>query len=337
VSAAADHRLTDLLVRYWDGALTRAETRELERRLATDPAAREWFHEFALQVVTVADLPAPSCTAGWAEPTAPQTRPTARGAARPSRRRVLWALGGLAVGTAAPVGRFGLGPPAPVPAPGRAVRLAAIRGGVAVRGADGTDLWTGGAVPTGSTVSTNGPGASVMLLYPNGTNVALTENSAVTFSPNSSRLRLDRGVIAADLRSPNDGVPALALATAEALVTGGTRAAVALTQAVGVTELDVQHGSANVSAPGGRWLSAVSGGELLTVGSDGGCRKQTHPVTPEEFGLELSRPLPADWAVGRLAAGGDRPALVPEFWFDPFHQRSMYQIRANKAWTRGFF
>jgi hypothetical protein len=264
----------------------------------------------------------------------------------------LWYLGGsLAAGIAA-VATVGAGrwlwpapgspelaPSGPMPAPDRFVRLRAIRGTVVVRGADGTDLPTDGAVPAGSTVATNGSGASVELLYPNGTNVALTEDSAVTLGPTDDRLRLDRGVIAADVRPPRDGGPALKLATSETLITGETRAIVTLTQAVRTTELGVQHGSVNVSATGGPWRGEVQGGELLTVRSDGECNKQKFPGTPDEYALDLTRPLPPSWGVGRIltGAGADPPVLAPKYWYDPFHKREMYQIRSDKVWARGFF
>ncbi|QJW97703.1 FecR family protein [Frigoriglobus tundricola] len=352
MSTHPDTRFADLLVRYWDDALAPAEAEELEQRLAADPAAREWLRVFALQVVAAAELraarpaperpaperPAPERPAPERPAAAAERAPTERH--KPSRRRALWSLGGgLAAAVAAVAGGrwLGTGPSDPAPAADRFVRLTAIRGAVVVRGADGAELPTDGAVPTGSTIATNGPGASVVLLYPNGTNVTLTEDSAVTLGPTDDRLRLDRGALAADVQPPLVSGSALTLATSETLITSATKAVVTLTQAVRLTELGVQHGSVSVTAPGGRWLGAVNGGELLTVRSDGECRKQAHPVAPDEYALDLTRPLPAGWAVGRLAARADRPALVPEFWFDPFHQRQMFQIRSDKAWARGFF
>jgi len=345
VSTHPADRFTDLLVRYWDGALTPAEAEELEHQLAADPAARQGLRAFALQVVAAADLcaapPAPERTTTAAEnESAERHNRAARGADRPSRRRALWHLsGGLAAGIAAVVGGRWLwtGPDGSAPAPYRFVRLTAIRGRVVVRSANGTDLPTDGAVPTGSTVATNGSGASVVLLYPNGTNVTLTEDSAVTLGPTDDQLRLDRGVLAADVKPPLTSGTALTLTTSETLITGGTKAVVTLTRTERLTELGVQHGSVNVSAPGGRWLGAVNGGELLTVRSDGECRKQVHPAAPDDYALDLTHPLPAGWAVGQLAPRADRSVLVPEFWFDPFHQRQMFQVRSDKAWARGFF
>jgi hypothetical protein len=325
----------------------------LEQRLATDPDAREWFRVFALQVVAAADLrvarPAPVRVPASAAPApaAPVERRalTVRSSqpSQPSRRHVLRYLGGgLAAGIAAVAGGWWLWPRSdrtartPVPA-GRGVRLRGARGDVVVRSADGTELPTTGAVPAGSTISANGSGASVELIYPNGTNVALTEDSAVTLGPTDDRLQLERGVIAADLRPPANGVPALTVATSEALVTGDTRAVVTLTQATRVTELGAQHGSVTVTALGGHWSGAVSGGELLTVGADGACRKQVHPGTPDGYALDLSTPLPVDWGVGRLASGAGGPVLEPELRFDQVQGRRTFQIRSEKGWARGFF
>jgi hypothetical protein len=139
------------------------------------------------------------------------------------------------------------------------------------------------------------------------------------------------------VRPPLVGTEQLTLATAETVLTGSAGVIMTLYQAASVTEVGVQRGSVTVSAPTGRSLSEVRGGELLTVRSDGDFQMQAIRDTPDEYELNLTRPLAAGWGVGRLGAAGTRPVLVPEFWFDPFHQRKMYQMRSEKQWTRGFF
>ena len=345
MNTPADARLVELFVRYWDGVLTDAEGAELERVLAADPAAREWFQTLTLQAVASAELrvPRPELTRA-AEPV-PPAEPAANGAPeapaprRWNRRRALAYLGG---GLAASVGALALGrwvwPEAPKAVElDRSIRLGSVRGSVTVRSADGTALPTDGPVPPGSSVATSGPGASAVLFYPNGTNVALTEDSAVTLGPGADGLRLDRGVVAADVRPPLVGDSGLTLATAETVLTGGAGAVLSLYQAARTTEVGVQRGSVSVSAPTGRSLGEVRGGELLTVHADGDCTRQAIRETPDAYALNLTRPLAAGWAVGKLGTDDGRPVLLPEFWFDPYHQRSMFQIRSNKQWVRGFF
>lgn len=339
-----DVRLAELFVRYWDDALTPVEARELEQRLATDHAARAWFQTLVLQAVAAADLStarpeSARCAEAVplsSEPAAPELlgRPH-----RWNRRRVLGFFGGgLAASVAAvALGRWMSSDPAR-PAPlDRHARLGSVRGDVTVRAADGNALPTDGPVPPGSTVATAGPGASAVLFYPNGTNVALTEDSAVTLDLTGDRLQIDRGVVAADVRPPLVGGAPLVVATTETVLTGDAGVVMTLYQAARATEVGVQRGSVNVSAPTGRPLGEVRGGELLTVGSDGNLERHAIRDTPDVYAFDPTRPLAAGWAVGRIGAAGKAPVLVPEFWFDPYHGRQMYQIRSDKQWTRGFF
>jgi hypothetical protein len=227
-------------------------------------------------------------------------------------------------------------PPPPRPVLSADVRLGAVRGEVTVRTPDGRTHPTDGAVPLGSTVATNGPGASAVLFYPNGTNVGLTDDSAVTLGPTEDRLRLDRGAISADVRPPLVGGRALTLSTAETVL-GASGSVMTLVRSARVTEVGVQRGLVSVTAPTGAVLGEVRDGELFTVRAGGDWQKQKIPDTSTTFALDLSRPLPAGWAVGARAARDDRQVLVPVNWFDPFHRRRLWQIRSDKAWTRGFF
>jgi hypothetical protein len=192
-------------------------------------------------------------------------------------------------------------------------------------------------VPTGSTVTTSGPCASAILFYPNGTNVALTEDSAVTLGPTDDRLRLERGVIAADVRPPLVGGRALTLATAETVLSGTAGAIVTLYQAASITEVGVQLGKVSVTAPRGAALGEVDKGEILTVHSENDFQKQKIPGTPSAFDLDLRRPLPVGWAVGSRNPNHAPPVLETTYWHDPYYGKEMYQIRSNHSWARGFF
>jgi hypothetical protein len=345
VTPTPDPRLDEMFVRYWDNTLAPAEAEELERRLAADPVAAEWFRLFVAQAVAAADLPAPVPVPADATPDPmpaapllPPADPAAPGRGW-TRRRALQFLGS---GLAAGVGGVALGrwlwPDEPPVAPDRSIRLGAVHGNVTVRAADGRALPADGPLPPGSTVTATGPGTSAVLFYPNGTNVALTEDSELTLGGDGNRLELGRGVVTADIRSPLVGGTGLTLATAQAVLPDLSEVLMTLYHAPTSTEVGVQRGLVNVSAPTGRPLGEVRGGELFTVRSDGDFRKQPIPDTPEAFAWDLTRPLPDGWPVGVRDAPPGSPAVVrPELWFDPYHQKEMYQIRSDKQWTRGSF
>jgi ferric-dicitrate binding protein FerR (iron transport regulator) len=327
-----DPRLDELFVRYWDNALTEAETAELERRLASDPADRDWFRLLTLQAVAAAELSA----VARAEAGPPPAEPVPAG--RWSRRRVLGYLGaGLAASVA--VGVFGrrwwLPEPAPGPAP---VRLAFVHGEVKVLAGDGAAVAAGRPVPLGGTVSTHGPSSAAVLAFADGTSVALAGDSVLTVAGTSRWLLLRQGNATADVPPQPEGADPFVLATAAATLTGLGGAVATLGYAArAATEVGVYQGQVTVSAPSGERLAVVGKGEMLTVGADGDHRKQPIPTTPDEFAWDLSRPLPDGWRVGRREVAVDGPVVRPEFWFDPYHQARMSQIRSNHQWARGFF
>jgi ferric-dicitrate binding protein FerR (iron transport regulator) len=341
VSPPSDHRLDELFVRYWDNALTGAEAAELEQRLAADPLAREWFQLLCLQAVVTAELPAVTA------PPAPRGRAGAAGRigspspaepARPprrwSRRRVLGYLGGgLAACVVAGVlgRRYRSAPPA---AP---VRLRATHGAVTLQTASGQTVPLTDFVPPGGTVSTHGPNSSAVLSYADGTGVAFNGDSVVTVAGHGRRLVLHQGTATADVPPQPAGADLLTLATTEATLTGLSGVLMTLGRLLRATEVGVHHGLVTVATPTGEPLEVVRGGELLTIRAGGDRCKQQLPATPDQFAWDLTRPLPDDWHVGYRELTPDGPVVRPEFWFDPYHQAEMSQIRSDKQWSRGFF
>ncbi|VTR94838.1 : FecR [Gemmata massiliana] len=344
MTAPSDPRLAELFGRYWDNVLTPAEAEELDRQLAADPEAREWFRLLVLQAVAVADR-APGRNSRELETTT-ETGSASRvlGARRWSRRRVLQYTGGaLAAGvTGIALGRWVWPDRTPPIAPERYARLGSVRGDITVRSADGTSYPTDGPVPPGSTVTASGPSASAVLFYPDGTNIAVTQDSAVTLSADGTQLQLNRGVIAADVRPPLVGRVPLTLLTTETVLTGASGAIVTLSQTATVTEVGVQRGAVKVFAPTGKAFGEVRGGELLTVQGDGDqIQKQPIRDTPDKYAPDLARPLVVglrgDWAVGHRQSMNAQTVVVPDFWHDPYYQRKMYQIRSDNQWTHGYF
>jgi hypothetical protein len=292
-----DPRLDELFARYWENALGDAEAAELDRRLAADPAARDWFRFLSLQAAVAAEGSAvarvgAAPAGGW------------------SRRRVLRYVGaGLAAGVAAAV----VGRRLTTENPADPVRLADRRGNVLVRTADGLTLDRAAAVPAGGTVTTRGAGSSAVLAYPDGTAVALTGDSALTVAATGRRMDVRRGHATADVRPPLGGGRPLVLGTAVATLTGLSGAVTTLGHAVRASEVYVHQGRVTVSDPDGERLDVVGAGEQLTVRDDG-CRKQRLPETPDEYAWDLTRPLPDGWAVGTRVDGAGGAAVMVRGW-----------------------
>jgi hypothetical protein len=141
----------------------------------------------------------------------------------------------------------------------------------------------------------------------------------------------------ADVRAPFVGLPALTLATAEAVLSGLRDALVTIDRGPEVTEVGVQSGLVSVVAPTGRRLDEVREGEMLTVSAEGH-RKQVIPETPASYDWDLRRPLPPGWAVGSRAQTPDGWVVRAEAYPDPYYDGTrMFQIRSHQTWARGFF
>ena len=324
-----DPRLEDLFVRYWDNTLTDDEAAELERQLATDPAAREWFRTLGVQAVTAAEL---DSVRGLVETSGHERKPEEH-PRKWSRRRVLrYAGGGVAAAVAATFGGLKLwGDSSP------RARVAGVRGEVKISTPRGVVAGRSGSrVPAGATVTTVGMNSAVGLICPDGTCMSLAGDSSLIVSEGGMKMMLIRGYATADIR-PRTTAPTLELATAVATITTVTGALLTLGHAVRATEVVVEDGAVNVFDPSEEKLAVVGAGEMFTVQSGGRRHKQATPVTPDDFTFPLSRPLADDWEVGKRHETADGPVLVPEWWYDPYHSTEMWQIRSDKQWPRGFF
>lgn len=319
MSAGADQRLTDLFVRYWDNALSAAEHEELAARLAADPVARAELRLFSAQVVAAAE-------AGRVHRAAPR---------RPWSRRQLLGLagGGVAAGVAAAV----LGRPYWLGDSADPVRLTSAAGDVRLRTPVGESVASSGVVPADSVVSTIGLNSTAVLRFPDGSNVAVAGESAVTVGEQGRNLRLLRGTATATVAAPAPGAESITLTTTEATCSRLGGAVLTLTRSLRATEIVVKTGRAAVASPAGDPLEVVHSGEYLTVRADGRHRKQPVEPVAEGYRWDLAKPLPEGWGVGRIdTPEGGPPALVPVLWFDPYHHAQMYQIRSDHRWHRGF-
>ncbi len=323
-----DPRLDVLFARYWDNVLTDTELHELEQRLATDPAARDWFRFLCLQATTIGDLSAVARVEAPPPPPVPSS-PTRRW----SRRQVFGLVGaGVAASVTGVLTHPWWGAPDPT-----AVKLVAIRGAVRVTTLDGeiTPI-LGRAVAPGGTVTTYGDDASARLFCTDGTEISLAGDSSLTLATSGRTLLLRRGYATADLR-PQPPESGLILSTAAASLACPTGALVTLQHQSEATEVGVRTGDVAVSAPTGESLGVVGAGELLIVQNNAG-RKQPMPATPEHFAWDLTGELPAGWHVGKRVVTPEGPVVVPDLYNDPYHNHTpMWQIRSNKQWARGFF
>ena len=325
--APDDDRLTQLFVRYWDNALTRAEMNELETLLASDDSARELFQVLSLQAVSAAEhaiaLPTPN------EPGTSKEREERR--LRSRRKWLAYVGGGIAAGIAATAygwRNWFTEPKAPI-------HVTTATGEVTIRSVDGGVVVGKGPVPPGAVVATIGQSSSALLTKGDGTSIALAGNSVISVATYGDKLTVQRGTATATV--PARTVPdPITLATGEASVAHLSGVVLTICRTIDTTEVGVQTGRVTVADAGGEPLEIVHGGEYLTVQSDGRRRKRPVEPTPDSFALDLSRPLPEGWAVGVREDTKEGPVLRSVVWFDPYHQAAMYQIRSDHRWARGF-
>jgi ferric-dicitrate binding protein FerR (iron transport regulator) len=343
-----DLKLYELFVRYWDNTLSPDDAGELERRLAADPQAREWFHLFTLQAVAAADMPAaapeptpdpaPSHDLATAPlshslPAAATPVPDAR--RRVSRRQMFRYAGGLAAGLGGASFGWWLWDRDPVATP----RLRNLQGTVVVQNAEGRVVPPDHPVPPGGTVTTYGHSSSVVLAYPDGSAVTLTGDSAVRVADRDRRVMLRRGVVSVAIPPQPVGADQLALLTSQVTFAGLSGVLMTLGEGQRATEALVHQGTATASHPTGEPIAVVWEGESLTVWRDGDHKKRPIAPTPEEYAWDLAQPLAEGWPVGLRGVDADgTPYARPEYWPDPYYKNTeMYQIRSTKQWLHGFF
>lgn len=323
-----DPALDRLFLRYWENALTADELGQLNARLDADPAARDGFRWFCTQAVSARE---------WAAVHPPGPLPPA---VEPAKAKTRWltrrrALAGLGGGIAAGVGGVLLGrrvfdPPADTP-----VKVAAVTGQAVNISRAGEAFAVGSTVPTGETVAALGTTSSVVLTRPDGSAVTLSAGSAVTVADRGNRLVVYRGGVSADLPPAGSAAPPLTLGTANAAVSSAGGASLGMAADETGTEVRVQYGQARVADKGGEALADLRGGELVTVHAAGGLTRGLIPDMPERFALTLADGSPVRWAVGSVEGTPDGLALAPQFWYDPYHKASLYEVRTHSYWTRG--
>jgi hypothetical protein len=349
VNASPLSRVEELFVRYWDNALCPPEAEELAALLEGDQVALDWFQFLSAHAVVSAELPPVALPGFSREGTEPAE---SRGECVPTpipskelagwtRRRVLGVLGS---GVAAGLGAIALGRTFWPAREGRGresaeivpVRVVDVQGTASVRAEDGRTISTTGTIPTGATVSTQGFGSTATLLYPDGSTVAILNDSAITVHESGRLLLLHQGTASAELR-PRADDQRLTLSMALLSLARLNDTSMIVGQGSRSAEIEVLQGAVSVSAPTGEPMAIVHEGELLTVGANGVHTQQPIPQTPEEFSWNFAEPLPS-LQVGRREVADGIPVFRCEAWPDPYYNGTvMYQIRSHNEWGRGMF
>jgi len=281
------------LVRHLDGRLSETEADQVAASLRTDPEARRFLREVAEQAVMIADLERETRghQALLHEPTpgAPAERRLAR-FPTPSRRfiAVLAAAASIAILLGA----------------GLLFRRFQRRGEIAtITALDGAIQWTGdgGRVVRNLKVGTKLQGGIIEgieplswfeLQFPDGTTVAITGNSTLTFSDlGQKRLHLKSGAASANVRPQPPGRPLLIQTTSAMLEVLGTQ--FAMETDTGATRLDVSQGKVRVKR-----LS--DGAELEVPG-----RHRVLAAADHDFSV-VPALVPVDEWTSRLMLGPER-------------------------------
>jgi hypothetical protein len=185
-------------------------------------------------------------------------------------------------------------------------------------------------------VLTSGVDASAILSLPRGGTITLAGESVATVAANRLRLILRRGNAIALMRGQPEAAGRFELMTSAAILTHLVEALVTVGHGYRETEVGVREGSVSVSALTGEHIGIVREGDMLTVRVDGQRETRPLPTTPDEYCWTFESPLPEGWAVGERVIGPAGPVVRPDFWFDPYYQTRMWQIRFDHQWARGF-
>lgn len=326
----ADGRLDRLLLKYWDNTLSADEAIELDDRLKSDPAAREWFRWFCTQA---------ACAAEWAATRPdPDLGPAGGLPLTPTRRTVTRrrALAGVGAGLAAGLAGFlVLWRESPSQEDDDVFKLVSVHGQVLSRGLGAVELAVGAVIKPGMYLETLGTNSRAVLARADGSTVTVSAGSTVSMADDSTRLIVRHGSVSATVPSLSQQDPVLSLATPLAVVNTSSGMAITLTSEDTSTEVQVQLGRVTVSNASGVKLADVNGGERLTVRGGGRHTKERFARTPDDYTLDLTGPLPDGWGVGTREVLSVGPAVAPEWWYDPYHSAVLSQIRSNNQWTRG--
>ncbi|HTU17614.1 MAG TPA: FecR family protein [Gemmataceae bacterium] len=331
-----DHRVEELMVRYWDGSLSEDELAELNAALAARPGLRAVFQDLCLQVLGIAEHSA----AARAVPLA--LAPLRRR----SRRRFLWsaAAAGVLLATGAAVMPWRL-------FSRRANRMIAhlsIASGIVQIGRDDTHVrpsTTNQALAAGEVVSTQGMDSSAEIRCLDGTRLILSGNTSIVMpEEGESAIRFAHGALAADVRTRPAGHP-LRIVT-PALEVQARAAKLALfgldnQTVVGVFKAadEPEAGTVQLKRFSDRQLVRLRPGEWAETDRQGNLRPNTLPRVPDRLEVTFGEQLPHGWGAGKRVVdhlppgSGAAVRAVPQ----PGPLGTHHAVKTQNAWTNGLF
>lgn len=329
----------ELVIRYWDNALSERELAELNARLAADADLRARFNELCLQNVAISERLA-------AEKAATPIP------VRPHRRRVLLGTAAAAgVLAAAGLKALGLWPfhgntatdEVPV------ARLEDAAGAVFFTDADNQErpLALNQALQPGQAVSTVGTNSSARIRCADGTYLVLGQNSSATLLDSRvEKIRLDRGGLGADVRPRPESRPLHIMTTgnSEVIARGAKvllESSVAQTSVVHSAERDKgTGGSVQVKRLSDGQSVPIEPGQRAVVNPEGDMRPEALPPTPDTWTVEIGPTLPPAWACGELVFEDLPPGARAAVRAAPFREtngRIYHKVQTQKDWTNGLF
>lgn len=294
-----------LLMRYLDGRLTEAETRELSAWLREDAVARAWLRDVAGQVVALGDL---AREQHWQSP-----KPEVAGVESISGRfsRTAWlalAASVVVLGCAVAFwfdGRHGT--------PSVVVEIEDVTGALNWTGPTGelrTGLTRGQQLSAGM-FETASEGAMAQLRFTDGTRVTLGNRTEVALAEDRQKqLRLKAGLLAFEVLPQPPGRPLLVRTPTAMLEVLGT--VFTVTAGADQTTLNVEEGRVR--------LERLTDGEVLdvtsqqtavaTLGQTERFQASTGSAPPVRWRRTFTEPPEASWKGDWQPASGAEPAFV---------------------------
>ncbi|VTU01803.1 Anti-FecI sigma factor, FecR OS=Chthoniobacter flavus Ellin428 GN=CfE428DRAFT_4845 PE=4 SV=1: FecR [Gemmataceae bacterium] len=196
---------------------------------------------------------------------------------------------------------------------------------------------SGAAVRSGDTVRTSGAAATATVRFPDGTEVVLAGDTAVSVADAGAKsLHIHRGDLALQVVPQPPGRP-LRVETADAVIeVAETNLSVSCLGAG--TAVDVRGGKdVSVRDRARDEAVAVRAGEAATVSPTAPLAPKPRPGSLASWAVDFREGVPRGWQYGAPTTVGGRAALRAEPVWVKQHGREHYQVASPNTWGRGLF